>query len=704
MHDARETHTLSMALNDEKPWRGMFVSKRQELAQPHRCGDRNASLKELALQQVVESCDDAAAEATLEELLEIAEVVTMWPRACLPWVLPRLGHRLLLACQQQTELRSLISSELLEAAIRRDEQKFRDASDDKLAAKPGRKFKGDPARAFSGYPLMDVWGEWVQLLCNTEAPSVAPEQLLFAHERAAVAPDLGVRTFEPSFDDFQSNFDVFSGGMLRGLNWDGIVAAGGSVLACALRSTVPPPPKRADPDAECAREEKRWSYFAATEHHIFRRYRVSEEASVAQPFESPFASSSDIDLFLTGLDPSAAYKKCHEVYRVIKRNLRSKVLIVKTGSALTFVAGWPHRNIQVVLKLFPSVCGVLASFDVDCCAFAYNGEKLLCTARGLRAAVTRCNAVDLQRRSVTYESRLLKYAMRGFAIGLSPDVYAKHKLDVSKFEPGMLLFTKGHTGLRRLLVAEVHASWRRRANYDKEGGVVLADDGPPVTFGEAYNARWHPWYARGRNKRLAGFLPGHVKGRRTEDQTFWTDSYDKLIDYDEAFNLKEAEVNGTADHDKPLYVQGVIPWRLGFDTKRVEEHLIKARTHGEKLREWRAQELGLPTTGVFTLCAARHSTLPSEGVTGFGYQLSELLVQSSFEAAAACGSFFPVPPEGFTEGCHVAEDAGTTSLYKLVFQAHGDFKPKDTNWASKYWIGRNNGATYINRLHMIWRV
>ena len=36
---------------------------------------------------------------------------------------------------------------------------------------------------------------------------------------------------------------------------------------------------------------------------------------------------------------------------------------------------------------------------VDCCAFAYDGSNVLCTARAMRAAVTRCNAIDLQRRS-----------------------------------------------------------------------------------------------------------------------------------------------------------------------------------------------------------------------------------------------------------------------------------------------------------------
>ena len=82
---------------------------------------------------MVESCEDAAAGASLDDLREIASVIALWPPVCLPWVLPRLGHRLLFACFFDSDLRSLVSAELLEAAIRRDEQRFRDASDARLS-------------------------------------------------------------------------------------------------------------------------------------------------------------------------------------------------------------------------------------------------------------------------------------------------------------------------------------------------------------------------------------------------------------------------------------------------------------------------------------------------------------------------------------------------------------------------------------------
>ena len=168
---------------ETSPWKGIFTRRASaEKPKPPKRGDPNASLRELALQQVlsraratapnpnpnsapdqvVESCEDAAAGASLDDLREIASVIALWPPVCLPWVLPRLGHRLLFACFFESDLRSLVSAELLEAAIRRDEQRFRDASDARLSGST-TKYKGDPERAFAAYPLLDVFGAWGEM-------------------------------------------------------------------------------------------------------------------------------------------------------------------------------------------------------------------------------------------------------------------------------------------------------------------------------------------------------------------------------------------------------------------------------------------------------------------------------------------------------------------------------------------------------------
>ena len=112
--------------------------------------------------------------------------------------------------------------------------------------------------------------------------------------------------------------------------------------------------------------------------------------------------------------------------------------------------------------------------------------------------------------------------------------------------------------------------------------------------------------------------------------------------------------------------------RRAVPTSRVPvrrgRYLVSIRKSGKSLRRYRREEEGVATPGKFTLTVARHSTLPSEGVTGWGYDLGKLLRQSSFEAAASCGSFFPVPPEGFTTGCHLPEASMKESLYRLIFR------------------------------------
>ena len=90
------------------------------------------------------------------------------------------------------------------------------------------------------------------------------------------------------------------------------------------------------------------------------------------------------------------------------------------------------RNIQVVLKRFASPTDVLASFDVDCCGFAFDGDRVLATARAVRSVASKVNYVDLARRSQTYETRLLKYAWRGFGIGLDASLYRPSHVDKAR--------------------------------------------------------------------------------------------------------------------------------------------------------------------------------------------------------------------------------------------------------------------------------
>ena len=89
-----------------------------------------------------------------------------------------------------------------------------------------------------------------------------------------------------------------------------------------------------------------------------------------------------------------------------------------SSDTLTIVLPFPLRHVQIICNLHTSIDQILNSFDVDCCAVAYDGSNVLATPRASRAFRTRVNVAVESRRSYSYESRLIKYARRGFAVGV----------------------------------------------------------------------------------------------------------------------------------------------------------------------------------------------------------------------------------------------------------------------------------------------
>jgi hypothetical protein len=61
---------------------------------------------------------------------------------------------------------------------------------------------------------------------------------------------------------------------------------------------------------------------------------------------------------------------------------------------------------------------VLIGFDIDCCSVGFDGTHVYAIPRSRRALNYSVNIVDMSRRSYTYETRLIKYAQRKFAIAV----------------------------------------------------------------------------------------------------------------------------------------------------------------------------------------------------------------------------------------------------------------------------------------------
>ncbi|KYQ89839.1 hypothetical protein DLAC_09816 [Tieghemostelium lacteum] len=211
-----------------------------------------------------------------------------------------------------------------------------------------------------------------------------------------------------NFSDFQREWMKFTGGLFTGFNWSNVFVAGGAVLGCTLN----------------------------------------------QPSTNAF-QNSDIDIFLYGLTETQATDKLKEILTFIQ-NKSPNTTIARTKYAVTFLNEYPYRNVQVVLRIYKSPAEVLMGFDIDCCSIGFDGQRVSAIPRARDAIVNGINIVDMSRRSTTYETRLFKYAKRGFAVKVPG--FDSTDIPSSIYSADF----KSTVGLQRLLLLEYHYT---AANY-----------------------------------------------------------------------------------------------------------------------------------------------------------------------------------------------------------------------------------------------
>ncbi|KAJ7066903.1 ankyrin repeat protein [Mycena belliarum] len=232
-----------------------------------------------------------------------------------------------------------------------------------------------------------------------------------ANRRAEGSPSMVA-----DLDEFRKNWGVFSEGSLSQLlDWNNVVAAGGSVLACLT------------PLSDAAKVSKR----------SMRKYYHS----VAYP-------TSDVDLFLWGLTPDQAEVKISKIYEAVRDSVPWDVTCVRTKHTVSIHSQYPYRSVQIVLRLYSSPAEILAGFDIDAPCCAYDGNRVYANPRAIVAMMRQCNTVDMTRRSPSYEVRLAKYSARAFEVYV-PSL-ARTAIDPTIFERSIVRIT----GLARLLVLE----------------------------------------------------------------------------------------------------------------------------------------------------------------------------------------------------------------------------------------------------------
>ena len=286
---------------------GIFSRARRRAAPRPARGDPNVTLKSLSLTTIVRSVDEATIDSSLEEVQQLIEALASFPPVALEWIMPLVNGWVVAAARDaglqpheakhrgcgiaaadgcgmsgEALLRHIAHSGLLDRAIRRDELGFRQHRQLCASAANAGAAPPAPSPATAAWGLIELFGEWGTWLNASEQPSLPRSSLLFAHERDARCPERGTPVFEPNLDSFEKNFDVFTRGMLAGLDWTGLVAAGGAVTACALRSRATVLAE-ATVFGEDAIEDARYRWFEPAQHELVCRTPTRARAATQPP-------------------------------------------------------------------------------------------------------------------------------------------------------------------------------------------------------------------------------------------------------------------------------------------------------------------------------------------------------------------------------------------------------------------------------------
>lgn len=194
-----------------------------------------------------------------------------------------------------------------------------------------------------------------------------------------------VMYLQPNDQTFIQAFGYATNGILQGLDWANVFVAGGKVLSTLI----------------CAND----------------------------------AWESGIDLYIYGLDAEQANEKVRHIYQVWSGNLpasNQEKLVVKNPKTIDLLPSYPNCRVQIVLKLVSSPTKALLNFDLDASAVGFDGSRVLMLPRCARAIETGYSVFTmdliwghhLSGRKKTQQSRVFKYADRGFGLRILPS-YAK---------------------------------------------------------------------------------------------------------------------------------------------------------------------------------------------------------------------------------------------------------------------------------------
>lgn len=108
---------------------------------------------------------------------------------------------------------------------------------------------------------------------------------------------------------------------------------------------------------------------------------------------------NDVDIFIYGLTEEEGKDKVIEIIETIeeysKERMKSKLHILKNENVITLIPEEKREvKIQLILRLYKCIYEILAGFDIDSSAIAYDGRDVYFTGRSQNAFRTGYNVVD----------------------------------------------------------------------------------------------------------------------------------------------------------------------------------------------------------------------------------------------------------------------------------------------------------------------
>jgi hypothetical protein len=248
-------------------------------------------------------------------------------------------------------------------------------------------------------PLFDpVTGKLV-ISQRYHKPCTSPEATILFEKCALVARKSKPHELPQTLDEFRKRFLAYAGPSFQGFSFGkNVVVAGGAVLSPLLAAE------------------------GADQSPLLAEGRHPEKG--------------DVDLFLVASNADEArteYDRLLKHFALENRQSQPQrgdgavenasinhhqLLVVRSQYAVTLVVGYPQRHAQIILAHHRCAAEAIFNFDIDCCQVLWDGSNVYATPSGLRALVSGTNLADPERRTINYETRLTKYANRGFLVAV----------------------------------------------------------------------------------------------------------------------------------------------------------------------------------------------------------------------------------------------------------------------------------------------